>query len=110
LAKLDGSGAVQLFGGSSGQGFTRPVFSPTGSAIVSTSNNGPQGIAIETLATQRVTSVPDGSFLLGWRNDGLALALNNIQAGPTQNAALFEVATGKVIQLPGVAGSYVWGF
>jgi hypothetical protein len=108
-AKRDGSSAFQLFGGAHDQGFSIPIFSPTGSAILSISNNGPQGNAMETLATQRVTNLPEGSFVVGWRNDGLALALNNIQAGPTSNAALFDVATGKVIQLPGVAASYVWG-
>jgi len=109
FAKLDGSGAIALFGGASDLGFSRPVFSPTGSAIVSRSNNGPQGIAVEALATQRVTNIPDGSFLVRWRNDGAALLLNDIQAGPT-SATLFEIATGKVTQLPGVASSYIWGF
>jgi hypothetical protein len=108
-AKTDGSGALHLFGGASDRGFTTPLFSPSGAAILSISRNGPRGNAIETLATQRVTGLPEGYFVLRWRNDGAALLLDDVHDTNAPRAALFDVATSKITQLPGVASSYVWG-
>jgi hypothetical protein len=108
-AKIDGTSASQLFGGASDQGFTTALFSPTGAAILSNSRNGPQGNAVETLATQRVTGLPEGYFAVRWRGDGVALLLNDVHDNTASHAALFDIATGKTTQLPGVADSYVWG-